>query len=211
MTFARGERERLAGLLEAAGPDAGTLCAGWTTRDMAAHLVLRERRMDAAAGIQVKALAGWTQRVQDGYAARPYEELVRTFRSGPPTVSLFALPGADEAANLIEYFVHAEDVRRAGDDPSPAEPDPRLADALWKRLPMVVRFGAGAKPPVRLTLARPDGRTATVGPKDGPTVTVTGEPGELVLFAYGRGARAAVVADGAPEAVAALARVLPLP
>ena len=34
-------------------------------------------------------------------------------RSGPPRLSLFGLPGADELANVVEYFVHHEDVRRA--------------------------------------------------------------------------------------------------
>ncbi|MCP2312658.1 MULTISPECIES: TIGR03085 family metal-binding protein [Kitasatospora] len=212
-TYARAERERLADLLAAAGPDAGTLCAGWSTRDLAAHLVVRERRMDAAAGIRVKPLAGWTERVQGRYAARPYEELLRAFRSGPPALSPFALPGADEAANLVEYFVHAEDVRRAKADWSgaPADLEPGLVEALWKRLPMVARFGSEARPPLRLELARPEGAVVTVAHRTAPTVRVTGRPGELVLFAYGRGARTEVVAEGAPEAVAALAEVLPLP
>lgn len=34
-----------------AGPDAPTLGAGWKTRDLAAHLVVRESRPDAAAGV----------------------------------------------------------------------------------------------------------------------------------------------------------------
>ncbi|MGW3229604.1 TIGR03085 family metal-binding protein [Kitasatospora sp. NPDC001095] len=208
---ALAERHRLARLLTAAGPDAPTLCAGWTTRDLAAHLVIRERRPDAAAGIRVGALAGWTRRVQDEYAERPYEELVRLFRAGPPVYSPFALPGADEAANTIEYYVHAEDVLRAAEDWTPQAVPPGRAEALWRRLPLIARMEAGRRSPVRLALAHPDGRSLTVGPAGSPTVRLTGEPAELVLFTYGRGARTALTVDGAPDAVEALRHVLPLP
>ncbi|MFB7910585.1 TIGR03085 family metal-binding protein [Kitasatospora sp. NPDC056076] len=208
---ALAERHRLAELLAAAGPDAPTLCAGWSTRDLAAHLVVRERRADAAAGIRVGALAGHTQRVQDGYAQRPYEELVRLFRAGPPVFSLFALPGADEVANTVEYFVHAEDVARAGDDRAVRPVPPGRAEALWRRLPMIARFEAGRRSPVRLALTRPDGQSLTVGPAGAPVVRITGEPGELVLFVYGRGARTELAVDGDGDAVEALRHVLPLP
>ncbi len=215
-TLARTERHRLADLLTAAGPDAPTLCAGWTTRDLAAHLVLRERRIDAAAGIQLRALAGWTARVQGRYAARPFGELVRMFRGGPPALSPFALPGADEAANTVEYYVHAEDVRRAGPwepQEDAAAPSEALAAALWRRLPMVARMEAGRKSPVRLALVRPGpgGGRVEVGPAGRECVEVSGEPGELVLFAGGRGARSRVAVAGPEKAVEALAAALPLP
>ncbi|MEU8922703.1 TIGR03085 family metal-binding protein [Kitasatospora sp. NPDC048545] len=208
---ALAERHRLTELLAAAGPDAPTLCAGWTTRDLAAHLVIREHRPDAAAGIRIAALAARTRRVQDDYAARPYAELLRLFRSGPPVYSPFALPGADEAANTVEYFVHAEDVLRATGDPTPQPLPPGRAEALWRRLPMIARFEAGRRSPVRLVLTHPDGRSLTVGPVGTPTVHLTGEPGELVLFTYGRGARTTLTVDGDPDAVEALRHVLPLP
>src|SRR3989442_14077388 len=84
MGIARVERETLCDLLAEVGPDAPTLCEGWRTRDLAAHLILRERRADAAPGILLKPLAGYTRRVQDGYAARPWAELIGLVRSGPP-------------------------------------------------------------------------------------------------------------------------------
>ncbi|MGW4893623.1 TIGR03085 family metal-binding protein [Kitasatospora sp. NPDC004240] len=208
---ALAERHRLTELLLAAGPDAPTLCAGWTTRDLAAHLVLRERRPDAAAGIRIQGMAGWTARVQSGYAERPYEELVRLFRGGPPALSLFALPGADEAANTVEYFVHAEDVRRAGDDWRPQPLPPGRAERLWRRLPLIAKLEAGRRSPVRLELCHPDGRAVTVGPAGSPVVRITGEPGELILFVYGRGERTELTVDGPPDAVTALRHVLPLP
>jgi uncharacterized protein (TIGR03085 family) len=207
---ARTERHRLADLLTTAGPDAPTLCAGWTTRDLAAHLVLRERRMDAAAGIRIRPLAGWTARVQAGFARRPYEELVRMFRAGPPRLSPFALPGADEAANTVEYFVHAEDVRRAGPW-EPLEVTPAMAAALWRRLPMVARLEAAPRSPVRLGLRAVGQGRIEVGPGGGDYVEVIGDPGELVLFAGGRGALAEIEVEGPEEALAALAKALPLP
>ena len=42
--YAFAERLALADLMAEVGPDAPTLCGGWTTRDLAAHLLLRERR-----------------------------------------------------------------------------------------------------------------------------------------------------------------------
>ncbi len=51
MSYSREERRALCALLDETGPDAPTLCEGWTTGDLAAHLVLRERRPDAAAGV----------------------------------------------------------------------------------------------------------------------------------------------------------------
>ncbi|PLW72448.1 TIGR03085 family protein, partial [Streptomyces sp. DJ] len=49
----------------------------------------------------------------------------------------------------------------------------------------------------------PDGRTA-VAHRGAPVVTVTGEPGELVLFAFGRTSEARVETRGDKDAVARL-------
>src|SRR4051812_32989801 len=68
--FAPVERAALADLMAALGPDAPTLCTGWTTRDLAAHLIVRATRPDAAAGIMLAGLAGYTKRVQDRVAGR---------------------------------------------------------------------------------------------------------------------------------------------
>ena len=114
MTYSRDERRALCALLDETGPGAPTLCEGWTTLDLAAHLVLRERRPDAGAGMLGGPLAGYTARVQRKIAERtPYDQLVQAVREGPPRLSMFGLPGMDERANLVEYFVHHEDVRRA--------------------------------------------------------------------------------------------------
>ncbi|MFH9422665.1 TIGR03085 family metal-binding protein [Streptomyces sp. NPDC017529] len=199
-THAKRERLLLADLLEGAGPDAPTLCGDWTTRDLAAHVVVRERRADAAGGLVLKPLAGRLERVQREFAAKPYDELLRLVRTGPPRFSPYALKQIDEAANTVEFFVHSEDVRRAGTDWAPREPDPVFSDVLWSRLEKMARL-LGRKSPVGLVLRRPDGRTA-VAHRGTPVVTVTGEPGELLLFAFGRQTVADVQLDGDKDAVA---------
>ncbi|MFB6872606.1 TIGR03085 family metal-binding protein [Streptomyces sp. NPDC056323] len=198
-THAKRERLLLADLLEAAGPEAPTLCHGWTTRDLAAHVVVRERRPDAAGGILLGALKNRLERVQAEFAAKPYEELIQLIRTGPPRFSPYAVKQVDEAANTVEFYIHAEDVRRAQPDWSRRELDPVFADVLWARAERTARI-LGRRSPVGLVLRRPDGQTA-VAHKGTPVVTVTGEPGELLLFAFGRQDAAVVGLEGDKEAV----------
>jgi uncharacterized protein (TIGR03085 family) len=201
-THAQRERLLLADLLEQSGPDAPTLCRGWTTRDLAAHVVVRERRGDAAAGLLIPQLADRLERVRKEYAARPYDELLRLIRSGPPRLSPFALKQVDEASNTIEFYVHAEDVRRAAPDWSPRVIDPVFGEALWSRLERVAKL-LGRRSPVGLVLRRPNGQTA-VARKGFPVVTATGEPAELTLFAFGRQSAAKVEVEGEDAAIARL-------
>src|SRR6059036_909765 len=201
-TFAKRERLLLADLLEAEGPDAPTLCDGWQTRDLAAHVVVRERRADAAGGIMIKQLAPRLERVMTEFTAKPYEELIQLIRTGPPRFSPFQLKQLDEASNTVEFYVHTEDVRRAQPDWTPRELDPVFQDALWSRLERAARLmGRGA--PTGVVLRRPDGQTV-VAHRGTPVVTVTGEPSELLLFLYGRQSAAKVELDGDKDAVAKL-------
>ncbi|GHB86700.1 TIGR03085 family metal-binding protein [Streptomyces albogriseolus] len=201
-THAKRERLLLADLLETAGPEAPTLCEGWTTRDLAAHVVVRERRPDAAGGMLVKQLASRLERVTAEFLAKPYDELIGLIRTGPPRFSPFSLKQIDEMSNVIEFYVHAEDVRRAQPDWTPRELDPVFQDALWSRLERSARL-MGRGVPTGLVLRRPDGQTA-VARRGAPVVTVTGEPSELVLFAYGRQSAAKVELDGDEKAIAEL-------
>jgi uncharacterized protein (TIGR03085 family) len=201
-TFAKRERLLLADLLETAGPDAPTLCEGWQTRDLAAHVVVRERRPDAAGGILIKQLASRLDRVMHEFGEKPYEELIQLIRTGPPRFSPFSLKQIDEASNIIEFYVHAEDVRRAQPDWSPRELDSVFQDALWSRLERTARL-MGRSAPTGLVLRRPDGQTA-VAHRGAPVVTVTGEPSELLLFLYGRQNAANVELEGDKEAIAKL-------
>ncbi|GAA2927735.1 TIGR03085 family metal-binding protein [Streptomyces griseoincarnatus] len=201
-THAKRERLLLADLLETAGPEAPTLCEGWTTRDLAAHVVVRERRPDAAGGILVKQLASRLERVTAEFLAKPYDELIGLIRTGPPRFSPFSLKQVDEMSNVIEFYVHAEDVRRAQPDWTPRELDPVFQDALWSRLERSARL-MGRGVPTGLVLRRPDGQT-TVARRGAPVVTVTGQPSELVMFAYGRQGAAKVELEGDENAIARL-------
>ncbi|MEV7243584.1 TIGR03085 family metal-binding protein [Streptomyces sp. NPDC093248] len=201
-TFAKRERLLLADLLETVGPDAPTLCEGWRTRDLAAHVVVRERRPDAAGGALIKPLASRLEKVLAEYAAKPFEELIRLIRTGPPRFSPFQLKQVDEAANTVEFYVHTEDVRRAQPEWSPRELDAVFQDALWSRLERTARL-LGRGVPTGLVLRRPDGQTA-VAHRGVPVVTVTGEPSELLMFAFGRQSEAKVELDGDENAIATL-------
>jgi uncharacterized protein (TIGR03085 family) len=218
VSYSREERLALCALLDETGPDAPTLCEGWTTGDLAAHLVLRERRPDAAAGVAGGPLAGYTARVQQRIRQRiPFPDLVRMIRSGPPRLSVMALPGMDERVNAVEFFVHHEDVRRAADGWEPRALGSGESDMLWDRLRMA-RFML-RKAPVGVELARDDGGPAarnTAHNTGGasyritarnatPAVTVVGSPAELTLWVMGRRAAARVRMDGIQAAVTKLA------
>ena len=202
MTYAQQERAALAALLDETGPDEPTLCAGWQTRDLAAHLVLRERRPDAGVGMMGGPLAGYTERVQRHYLDRhPYPELVGMFKAGPPPLSPFSIPGADAAANTVEYFVHHEDVRRAAPEWTERSLDAGLSEALWKRLKSARMMLRSA--PTGLVLAREAaGKLDLIVAKTAsPSVTVTGSPAELTMWVMGRAGAAHVTFDGPEEAV----------
>jgi len=185
MGVAADERRDLCDLFEQLGPDVPTLCTGWQARDLAAHLALRDRRPDAAPGILIKAFAPYTTRVQHDFAAKPWDELVRLVRTGPPGWSPFAIPALGELVNGPEYFVHHEDLRRGQAGWEPRPPAPARDDTMWSAVGRVGRM-AFRRSPVGVVLRRPSGAEVTA--HRGPTtVAVVGEPGELLLYAFGRG------------------------
>lgn len=195
------ERRELCDLFEELGPDAPTLCEGWTTADLAAHLVVRERHPTAAGGILFSSLESRTERFMEGEKAKGYARLVDRVRNGPP-IGPFAVPGLRTLINLQEYVVHHEDVRRAnGLGPRTDRPD--LQDALWGLLRNGARFLLRKVKGAKVRLQRPDGGSVTVG--HGPEVVVTGEPVDLVLYLFGREGVAQVEISGDPDAQRALA------
>jgi uncharacterized protein (TIGR03085 family) len=209
MTHTRDERLALSALLTDLGPGQPTLCAGWQTGDLAAHLVLREHRPDAGAGVMGGPLAGYTRRAQARLARKtPFPDLIELIRTGPPRLSVFGLPGADERLNLVEYFVHHEDLRRAQPDWQPRELSPGLAGELWARLRLARLMLR--KAPVGIELVRADapaqgdGRVRLTVKARTPVVTVTGTPAELTMWAMGRTSAADVQLTGSDADVAAL-------
>ena len=204
MSVVQRERAALVEILRAVGPDAPTLCEGWTTRDLVAHLVVRERRPDAVPGLVFGPLASYTARLQNRLTtSTKWEDLVDMFASGPPAFSMFKL--LDPVASIHEMFVHHEDVRRAQTGWEPRELDAITTAVVKRRVAIISRAGMAksmAAVPARVTLRTPDGQTVvTVG--SGPPVTVEGEPLELLLFAFGRDA-VRVDFDGKDDVIAAV-------
>lgn len=196
--YARTERQALADLMLARGPDAPTLNEGWSVRDLAAHLVVRERRPDAAGGILLPPLRGYAERVRLRLAAQPWPELVGQVRR-PPVWSPVSNPLTDELVNTMEFFIHHEDVRRATADWQPRELPAGLDAALWKRVAPLGRL-ALRRFPANL-LAQAPGHGEFRAGRGGEPLRLVGVPGELVLFLSGRQRASRVQLDG-PAALA---------
>ncbi|WP_077090707.1 TIGR03085 family metal-binding protein [Mycobacterium rhizamassiliense] len=199
MSVAQRERAALVETMRSVGPDAPTLCDGWKTRDLAAHLVIREYRVDAAPGILIPRFAEHTAKVQNEVAEQSqWEQLLDKVASGPPLYSPLKL--LDPVANIGEMFIHHEDVRRAQPDWEPRVLEPKLANSLRRTLPLMARMTLG-RVPGRVALRTTEGKTVLITGQ-GPAVTVTGAPAELLLFAVGRQAK--VEFDGDPTAIQAV-------
>jgi uncharacterized protein (TIGR03085 family) len=203
--LARLERQAICDTFEAVGPDAPTLCSPWRTADLAAHLVLRERRLDLAAGTWVRQLAPRTEKAITAYAARPWPELVDLVRSGPPAWTPARIAAVDDAFNFLEFVIHHEDVLRGDEVPGPRrEVSPRVSGAIWKSLSRLARLYF-RRVPVGLVLETLDGRTVTArGGTELGTVVLRGTPLELLLTASGRRRVADLEVMGSEEAVKAL-------
>jgi len=183
MSLVTLERHALADSLLAAGAAAPTLCEGWDVSDLAAHLVVRDRRPDATAGMFLPPLAGHLDRVSSDEAAAGLDVMVERFRSGPPPWSPLRLPGVESVANLAEFVVHHEDVRRARGD-SPRTDVAELQEAVWSQLPATGLMTL-ARTRVPVVAVHTDGRRRVLWRGPHPVVLV-GEPIELLLLLFGR-------------------------
>ncbi|MET9272571.1 TIGR03085 family metal-binding protein [Kribbella sp. NPDC003557] len=200
--YSRVGRLALCDLFDQVGPAAPTLCEGWDAYDLAVHLYVREADPMAGPGIMIPALADTTERrmrrVKDRYG---FAEVVGKVRNGPPPVSIYALPKLGPQLNTTEYFVHHEDVRRAQPAYDVRELPAEQQDGLWKAVRLAAK-SMTRKSPSGLVLRRPDGTTSVAKrPNEHGSVTVTGEPAELVLFCFGRQQVADVQLDGDAETV----------
>jgi uncharacterized protein (TIGR03085 family) len=202
--FASIERQALCDTFERVGPDAPTLCLPWRTRDLAAHLVMRESRPDVAAGIWVPGLAARAERVQKAYAVREWPLLVDQVRSGPPAWSPASLARVDEVINTAEFFVHHEDVLRGGSSWTARELPADLQWALWGIASRTARLKY-ARSGVGVVLVAPGyARRQVHAMTDLGTVVLKGTPGELLLHSFGRRGVARVDVSGPRDALAAI-------
>jgi uncharacterized protein (TIGR03085 family) len=194
--LSRRERAALCDLLDDLGPDAATLCEGWNTYDLAAHLVLREGSPLAMPGLLLPQLEQLTDRGMARLKARvSYPSLVERVRQGPPRLSPLRPGKFERMANTIEYFVHHEDVRRAQPDWQARPFTDRDQDRLWSRLVLLAK-GLARGSSVGVELVRTDAPAVRRIKAGEPTLVVRGLPTELTLFTYGRGAVADVDLEG---------------
>jgi uncharacterized protein (TIGR03085 family) len=205
-TWARDERRDICDLFDRIGPDAPTLCTGWTTRDLAVHIVVREGHALSQRGKPGTRWGAWGQRVWSDTAALPWPELIAAVRNGPPRWSAFAIPGADALLNTAELFVHHEDVRRAQPDWQPRELAVGFSDVLWRTVAgrfsgiLLNRF------PLPVILRRQDAAGGEkVARKGSPRATMSGPAQEILLYVFGRKEHALVTIDGDDDALARLA------
>jgi uncharacterized protein (TIGR03085 family) len=198
------ERLELCDLFGELGPSVPTLLDGWTAHDLAAHLVLREH--DLVAG-PCLVLPGPFQRFAEqrrvALAKRQdFTSLVARIRSGPP-VGFFRVGWVRSLANLNEFFVHHEDVRRANRR-EPRSLTPQMNAALWRNVCRSSRYlsrrlhGSGLEVEWAGTNERVMARAGE------PTTRLSGPPGELLLYMFGRQAAARVELSGPADAVAAV-------
>ena len=196
------ERTELCDVMHELGPQAPTLLEPWTTRDLAAHIVIREHDSRAAPGLVGPGAWGrLAERRRASLAQTDYATLLATIRSGP--TGFFRLGWVRRVPNLNEFFVHHEDVRRAN-GLGPRTNAPAMDEALWRNVGVAPWFLARRLRGVGLDVEWA-GTTRVVRARRGaPTVRVSGPPGEVLLYLFGRQRAAEVEVTGPEEAVAAV-------
>jgi uncharacterized protein (TIGR03085 family) len=196
----RAERAALCDTFDAVGPTAPTLCEGWQSADLAAHLIVREHRPDAMPGVLIGGpFAKHTTNLMERAKAKGYDAMIAQLRTGLPLVFRVG-PGA--FANVVENWIHHEDVRRANSQgPRPA--DEEVDAFLWRTLGLSGRMAARKVKPFGLELDAGEGRQRVPRDSD-PRVVLRGAPGEMVLYLSGRKDAAQLDIEGPDDAVRAL-------
>ena len=193
----QAERNALCDSLLALGPDAPTLCDPWRTRDLAAHLVLREHQPVLATGIWFAPLEGRMERGQARAGGRRlHRRWSRRCAPGRRGGRRRTSTKVDALLNTTELVIHHEDALRGDGAVGPRREVPeRTARAVLvgpaqvglADVPPRAASGCGSSRPA--PSRSPPGKGASV-------VTVTGAPVELLLLASGRMRVADVELDG---------------
>jgi uncharacterized protein (TIGR03085 family) len=207
MSPAAAERAALCDLFDELGGEAPTLCEGWDAADLAAHLVVRETRPDALAGLIIPPLHGHTAKLEAAKrGGSSFASLVASLRGGPPFWSPLGLPVVRDKGNLHEFFIHHEDVRRAQSAWTVRALTPATTAGLWNVVRMMAPMLAKGLTGTRVDLKTPQGGERSLGPADSKhQVTITGEPGEILLYLSGRQPFAQVRLSGTQSGQARLA------
>lgn len=178
---------------------ANTLCVGWTVEDLAAHLIVRERGgLAARVGIVLPFLHHKHDAAILKTKQKSHAELIKILDTPPFWVKKLAF-------NIIEFFVHNEDLLR-GELKRKRVLSDGLEQALSRYVPQLMRLAfrkvsGGFDLIVRDETTgeayhRHIGRTA----ERVPELELSGSSGELVLLFMGRGKQANVRVAGTAEA-----------
>jgi uncharacterized protein (TIGR03085 family) len=199
------ERAALCDLMHELGPQGPTLLEPWTTHDLAAHLVIREHDYRAAPGLVVPGAWGrLAERHRTALTRTDYAALLVRIRSGPPR-GFFRIGWVRRVPNLNEFFVHHEDVRRAnGLDPRTNAT--ALDEALWHNVGLAAWFLARRLRGVGLELEWSGTARILRARRGRPAARLTGPPGELLLYLFGRQGAARVEVSGPADAAEAVGR-----
>ena len=220
MTHAQDERQALCDLLADIGPDQPTLCTGWRTADLAAHLVLRERRPDAGAGRHGRP-AG---RIHPPSAGAPRQAGIHT-----PSSSTSSGPGRRgcrcsdcparttsstwSSTSSIMKMCSGRSLTGSRGRWTPSSPTCCGTGSGWpgsccarplSAWSLSARLGRAGGAPGSPPPGGGHGRVRITAKARTPVVTVTGDPVELTLWTMGRTSVADVQMDGADADVAAL-------
>jgi uncharacterized protein (TIGR03083 family) len=113
-----GEYDALADLLEAAGPrvwEAPSLCEGWRTREVVAHVTMPARYDTPTFMAELEAAGGDFARLSDAVAARDSllseATLLANLRS--PVLHAWEPPGGGPGAALVHCVIHELDITEA--------------------------------------------------------------------------------------------------
>lgn len=194
--------------LRSVGADAPTLCEGWDAYTLAAHLYLRENSPAAVVNTLLSNDESVDAQLRTAKAEHSFADLIAKIEAGPTGLSLFRIPGVGSSTNLVEFFIHHEDLRRAGEHPlSPRVLPDAMESALWVALSRTKRLFF-RNTPFGVIVATPHGKSFAVG-RDFEA-TIVGRPSELVLYSSGRTGAAQVDVKAEPLASQRLAGSLRL-
>ena len=189
--ISKSERQGLVETLKALGPDAPTLCEGWMTKHLLAHLIMRETEPVNASGILLKGRQKQTQNRLEELSTH-FESNLSKLKSGPPLWN--PMRYLDKWVNALEMLIHHEDVLRAQPNWQRrkfTDSETKELDFLLKIAPRFLVRGAKVVP------------TLVVG--DLPTtgrIILRGDQVDLLLFLAGRQSASTVSIEGDESDVA---------
>ncbi len=178
---------------------ASTLCEGWDVEDLVSHIIVRDRgSVLARVGIVFQPLHGQHEAAIKKQKSAPHQVLIEQIEHIPWW-------GKKLSFNVIEFFVHNEDILR-GRLKKHREVSDELYAGLAALLPGIARLALrklDAK--IRVTLVDAVTGELVVARRgrgaDPHELTLTAEAPEFVMLFMGRGRVAHVTVDGDREAL----------